>query len=248
MRALTLHLKVLIFLLVALGISITAYQIFILGIPVTEDETDDLWNIDAKVEFQANPREPVKLQMHVPPLNQEFVSLNESFISNNYGVSVNRVDGNRRVTWSARCASGNQTLYYRLVLTKRYSGEQSKPTGPIFRDSIPVEGPEKIAAEALLSPIRQHSADVETFISEAIKRVNNPNDDNVSCCSGRYLHPEQGTCHRAAAVHRPRADGACAYHPPECRSAANARTLAAQFQWRQVAVLQPRHWRTGSAG
>ncbi len=42
-----------------------------------------------------------------------------------------------------------------------------------------VEGPEKIAAEALLAPIRQHSADVETFITEAIKRVNNLNDDNV---------------------------------------------------------------------
>src|SRR5690606_8274666 len=144
MRALTLHLKILIFLLVALGISITAYQIFILGIPVTEDETDDLWNIDAKVEFQASPREPVKLQMYVPPLNQEFVSLNESFISNNYGVSVNRVDGNRRVTWSARRASGNQTLYYRMVLTKRYGGEQAEDKGPIFRESIPVEGPEKI--------------------------------------------------------------------------------------------------------
>ena len=179
MRSLNLHLKVLITLLVALGVLITAYQIFILGIPVTEDETDDLWNIDAKVEFQASPREPVKLQMYVPPLNQDYVSLNESFISNNYGVSVNRVDGNRRVTWSARRASGKQTLYYRLVLTKRYSGEQAKPKGPIFRDSIPVEGAEKIAAEALLAPIRQHSADVETFIGETIKRVNNVNDDNV---------------------------------------------------------------------
>jgi len=88
MRALTLHLKVLILLLVTLGIAITAYQIFILGIPITEDETDDLWNIDAKIEFQANPRDPVKLQMFVPPLNQEFVSLNESFISNNYGVTA----------------------------------------------------------------------------------------------------------------------------------------------------------------
>ncbi|QLF94768.1 inactive transglutaminase family protein [Pseudomonas sp. ABC1] len=184
MRSLTLHLKVLIFLLVTLGVAITAYQIFILGIPVTEDETDDLWNIDAKIEFQASPREPVKLQMYVPPLNQEFVSLNESFISNNYGVSINRADGNRRVTWSARRASGKQTLYYRLVLTKRYSGEQPKPSGPIFRDSIPVEGAEKIAAEALLSPIRQHSADVETFISEAIKRVNNANDDNVKLLLG----------------------------------------------------------------
>ena len=117
MRSLNLHLKVLITLLVTLGVLITAYQIFILGIPVTEDETDDLWNIDAKVEFQATPREPVKLQMFVPPLNQDYVSLNESFISNNYGVSVNRVDGNRRVTWSARRANGKQTLYYRLVLT-----------------------------------------------------------------------------------------------------------------------------------
>ncbi len=178
MRAITLHLKILITLLVTLGIAITAYQIFYLGIPVTEDETDDLWNIDTKVEFQASPREPVKVQMFIPPLNQNYVSLNESFISNNYGVSINRVEGNRRVTWSARRANGKQTLYYRLVLTKRYSGEQPKPKGPIFRDSIAVEGPEKIAAEALLAPIRQHSADVETFISETIKRVNS-SDDNA---------------------------------------------------------------------
>ncbi|HBM62589.1 MAG TPA: hypothetical protein DD418_01265, partial [Pseudomonas sp.] len=51
MRSLTLHLKVLITVLVLLGVAVTAYQIFVLGIPVTEDETDDLWNIDAKVEF-----------------------------------------------------------------------------------------------------------------------------------------------------------------------------------------------------
>lgn len=183
MRSLTLHLKVLITVLVCLGILVTAYQIFFLGIPVTEDETDDLWNIDAKVEFQASSREPVKLQMFVPPLNQDYVSLNESFISNNYGVSVNRVDGNRKVTWSARRVNGGQTLYYRLVLTKRYSGDKPKPKGPIFRDSIAVEGPEKIAAEALLAPIRQHSADVETFISETIKRVGQ-SDDNVKLLLG----------------------------------------------------------------
>ncbi|WP_425914694.1 inactive transglutaminase family protein [Pseudomonas sp. GWSMS-1] len=196
MRSLTLHLKVLVTLLVSLGILITAYQIFILGIPMTEDETDDLWNIDAKVEFLANPREPVKLQMFVPPLAQDYVSLNESFISNNYGVSINRADGNRKVTWSARRASGKQTLYYRLVLTKRYSGEQTKAKGPIFRDSIPVEGAEKIAAEALLAPIRQHSADVETFISETIKRVNNSNDDNVKL----LLSGDTSTANKATAI------------------------------------------------
>lgn len=179
MRSLTLHLKVLIAILVSLGVAITAYQIFVLGIPVTEAETDNVWNIDAKVDFQANPRDPVKVQMFVPPLVQDFVSLNESFISNNYGVSVNNVDGNRRVTWSARRASGPQTLYYRMVLTQRFAAEKPLDKGPIYRESLPIAGPEQIAAEALLAPIRQHSADVETFISETIKRVNNLNDDNV---------------------------------------------------------------------
>ncbi|WEK29245.1 MAG: inactive transglutaminase family protein [Candidatus Pseudomonas phytovorans] len=179
MRSLTLHLKVLITVLVLLGVAVTAYQIFFLGIPVTEDETDDLWNIDAKVEFVASTKDPVKIQMFVPPLNRDYVSLNESFISNNYGVSVNRADGNRKVTWSARRANGNQTLYYRLVLTKRYSNEKTTVKGPTFRDSLAIDGPEKIAAEALMAPIRQHSADVETFVSETIKRVNNLNDDNV---------------------------------------------------------------------
>lgn len=179
MRSLTLHLKVLIAILVSLGVLITAYQIFVLGIPVTEAETDNVWNIDAKVEFQASPRNPVKVQMFVPPLGQDFVSLNESFISNNYGVSVNNVDGNRRVTWSARRAEGPQTLYYRMALTKRYSPDKPKEEGSIYRESLPLAGPEQIAAEALLAPIRQHSADVETFISETIKRVNNLNDDNV---------------------------------------------------------------------
>ncbi|MES2871993.1 MAG: inactive transglutaminase family protein [Pseudomonadota bacterium] len=196
MRALTLHLKILITILVVLGISITAYQIFVLGIPVTEDATDDLWNIDAKVEFVASSKDPVKIQMFVPPLNRDYVSLNESFISNNYGVSVNRVDGNRKVTWSARRVSGKQTLYYRLVLTKRYSGDKTKLKGPVFRDSIAVEGPEKIAAEALLAPIRQHSADVETFISETIKRVNNPNDDNVKL----LLAGDPSTPHKAQVI------------------------------------------------
>ena len=196
MRALTLHLKILISILVVLGISITAYQIFVIGIPVTEDATDDLWNIDAKVEFVANAKDPVKIQMFVPPLNRDYVSLNESFISNNYGVSVNRVDGNRKVTWSARRVSGKQTLYYRLVLTKRYSGDKTKVKGPVFRDSIAVEGPEKIAAEALLAPIRQHSADVETFIGETIKRVNNLNDDNVKL----LLAGDPSTPHKAQVI------------------------------------------------
>jgi hypothetical protein len=184
MRSLNLHLKILISVLVGLGLLVTAYQIFVLDIPVKANETDSYWNIDAKVEFQATSTGPVKVQMYVPPLNQGYISLNESFISNNYGVSVNRIDANRRVTWSSRRANGDQTLYYRLVLTQRYGVEQNEEKGPVYRESLPIAGAEKIAAEALIAPIRQHSADVETFVSEAIKRVNNTSDDNARLLLG----------------------------------------------------------------
>lgn len=179
MRALNLHLKILITLLVGLGAIVTGYQIFVLNIPLTEHEVDNLWNIDAKIEFQAKTNEPVKLQMFAPPSEQNHVILNESFISNNYGVSINKLDNNRRITWSARRASGKQTLYYRLVASSRYNIEEGKAKGPVYRESMPVAGVEKIAAEALLASIRQNSADVETFVTEAIKKVNNENDDNA---------------------------------------------------------------------
>ncbi|MEE4089497.1 inactive transglutaminase family protein [Pseudomonas viridiflava] len=179
MRATSLHLKFLIAILTLLGIGITAYQIAVLGIPMTQNETDHLWNIDAKVEFQANVGDAIKVQMFLPSLASDYVNLNESFISRNYGVSVNVVDGNRKATWSSRRAKGTQELYYRLVLTERYRGEKPKEKGPIYRDSLPVAGAEKIAAEALVAPIRRHSADVETFMSEAIKRVNDTGNDDA---------------------------------------------------------------------
>ena len=160
MHSINLHLKILIAILVSLGLLITGYQIYFLEIPVTEDETDDIWSLDARLEFQAVQGVPVKAQMFIPPLNQDYTSLNESFISNNYGVSISQVDGNRRVTWSARRANGPQTLYYRLVLTKRYSDNEVVAPPPAPRVPIVLEGPEQVAADALVDPIRLHSADI----------------------------------------------------------------------------------------
>ena len=156
MQSINLHLKILIAVLVSLGVLITGYQIYFLDIPVTEDETDDIWSLDAKVEFRAVPGTPIKAQFFIPPLNQDYVSLNESFISNNYGVNINNQAGNRRVTWSSRRASGTQTLYYRLVLTQRYSEEQAKSAPPPAPQPVQLEGPEQVAADALINPIRQH--------------------------------------------------------------------------------------------
>jgi len=191
MRTQTLHLRILIFLLTTVGILLTAYQIVVLKLPVSEAETDYVWNIDAKVQFDAADGSAVKLKAFVPPLRDRFLSLNESFISRDYGVSVDREDDNRRVTWSSRRASGAQTLFYRLAISSRFGGEPPVEDGPVYRDPIEVDEAEQVAVDALLAPIREYSADVETFISEAIKRLSQDDDDHVRILTQGESTPKQ---------------------------------------------------------
>ncbi|MDF1779732.1 MAG: inactive transglutaminase family protein [Alcanivoracaceae bacterium] len=179
MRSVRLHATLLALVLLALGLTSVFWQVFVRDIPLLESETDPVWIIDTRLEFDSKKNNPVKVQMFVPP-NGDFVTLNESFVSNNYGVNVHKSGENRQVTWSTRRADGHQVLYYRLVLTRRFSiADQAAPPGPQFRQSAPLLGAEGLAAEALLAPIRDQSADIETFISETIRRVNDIKDDNV---------------------------------------------------------------------
>ncbi|WP_101674801.1 inactive transglutaminase family protein [Alloalcanivorax mobilis] len=191
MRSVKLHARLLATTLLIVGIGSMAYQVLVQKVPLKESETDPVWVVDAQVSFTARPNQPLKARMFVPPLDSGFTALNESFISNNYGVNVNRENGNRLVTWSARRGAGEETLYYRLMLTPRFAEPAPPPEGgPQFRPSPSLQGAERVAADALLAPIRQHSADIETFISETIKRVNNLENDNVRLLLGGDLRPE----------------------------------------------------------
>ncbi|MGM0564961.1 MAG: inactive transglutaminase family protein [Pseudomonadota bacterium] len=179
------HARILALLLMAAGVGSVLYQVSVLHVPLSENETDPVWVVETQLRFDAKPRFPIKVRMFVPPLEERYSTLNESFISNNYGVHVNRDRGNRQVTWSARRADGRQYLYYRLILTPRYANGEQEQVGPQFRNAPELDGAERLAVNALLDPIRQHSADVETFISETIQRVNDLGNDNVRLLLGR---------------------------------------------------------------
>lgn len=186
MRSLTLHLKVLIAILVTLGLAITGYQIFILKTPVTENEIDNLWTIDAKVEFDVRGTKPVKAELKIPPKSKDYNISNELFLTEGYGQNIDDSQTNNRiVTWSARKISGKQTLYYRLNLTKRYSDEITQSNkGKTWREPIVMTGVNKQAAESLIKEIRQKSSNTETFITTTINTVNDTQNDNVKLLLG----------------------------------------------------------------
>lgn len=179
MKGVKLHVKIIAGVMLALGALSIAWQIFVVNIPVSAETTEPVWVIDTKISFEARENSPVKVEMYVPPAWSKFITLNESFVSKNYGVNINILDHNRQAVWSARRAEGRQQLFYRLMLTQRSNvGLSKEEPGPQFRDSPILEGAEKVAVEALLKLIREYSADIETFIREAIKLINDKDNDN----------------------------------------------------------------------
>ncbi|RKS87658.1 uncharacterized protein with transglutaminase domain [Orbus hercynius] len=180
MRSLTLHLKIMIAIFLALGIAIISYQIFVLKTPLTESEVDNLWTIDAKINFEVKGTKPVNIEFYIPPKGGDYAISNELFLASGYGQNITVQPYNRLVTWSARSVSGQQTLFYRLNLTKRFSDEiENSAKGEVWRSQIEVAGPEKEAVDRLVKEIRSKSANVSTFITTTINIINDPNNSDA---------------------------------------------------------------------
>ncbi|MEE4249272.1 MAG: inactive transglutaminase family protein [Alcanivoracaceae bacterium] len=179
MRAVRLHARLLALVLFLLGTGSVAWQVLVQEIPLTESDVEPVWVVDARIEFEPRDKLPVKVQMFVPPGRDDFVTLSESFVGNNFGVGVSWFEGNRLATWSTRRAQGQQILYYRLVLARRFLVDEETDSSPHFRRREPLTGAELVAAESLLEPIRERSADIQTFISETIHTVNDDSNHSV---------------------------------------------------------------------
>ena len=180
MRSLTMHLKIIITILLVLGVSILSYQIFVLKTPLTEKEVDNLWTIDARVNFEVKGSKPVNIEFYIPPKGGDYTVSNELFLASGYGQNITNLPYNRQVTWSARSVSGQQTLFYRLNLTKRYSDTTANNIkGDMWRSPISVVGAKKDAVERLVKEIRSKSANISSFITTTINIINDPNNSDV---------------------------------------------------------------------
>ena len=136
------------------------------------------------MQFTADSGRPVIARFLTPDLEGQRMDLSESFVSRNYGVTVEKNDSQRVSIWSIRRASGPQALYYRLVVTNR----EHQTTGQSPQEaSVPapfVEGPEKIAIQALLDQIRVRSGDIATFTAAALKHLHDDTDQNAQLLRG----------------------------------------------------------------
>ena len=185
MRNSSAALAALVLLLLAVGTSMTAYQAFVLGLPLEPASDQKLWTVEARIEFRPERGRPILAQLLVPSREENLIELGESFISRGYGVTIENEGPNRKVVWSVRRASGTQALYYRVVLGTRV-GIAAMPTRTPDSVEIPeLDGAESLATRAILQSVRNRSANIRTFTAETIRSLNNRDDDNARALVGR---------------------------------------------------------------
>ncbi|MCG3731202.1 inactive transglutaminase family protein [Vibrio cincinnatiensis] len=168
-----------ILLLVAIGITLSMIRHQSYGVPWTPGETRQVWDIEARIEFNAQGKE-VKVSLAAPHTQDGFTLVGENASSPGYGISYLTTETGRRAEWSIRQATGPQTIYYK---TQFLVDPQAKATPILPAQSLSkptFDGPEEIAAIALIEQANRHSADDVTFTRELIKTLNDTENQNAA--------------------------------------------------------------------
>jgi hypothetical protein len=157
------------------GLSVFAYKWRALGFPVTADQDTPVWTIESEISFDSGPGS-IKVSLLIPTLTPGFRKLNENPVSRGYGFSLNYGSGGREAQWAVRRADGLQTIYYRISVYEDPRADQSDTTPP-FPPPPVINEPFATAVDVIVNDVQEQSADVQSFTTELLHRLNDPSPD-----------------------------------------------------------------------
>lgn len=167
---------IIVFLLVA-GTAHTLYRHYIHGIAWWPDTRQELWDVEARVEFDATGG-PVHVKLALPASQPGFILQSEHTASPGYGLGFD--EGRQRYAdWTLRNGQGSQLLYYRAqfrVDPQRRIPQLGEP--PEIRPVV-WSTPLKTAAAQLLASAYQVSSDPFSFARALAQRLQNPDNQNA---------------------------------------------------------------------
>ncbi|MEH6649218.1 MAG: inactive transglutaminase family protein [Motiliproteus sp.] len=174
-------------LLLVLGSGLTFYKHNSLGFPLTPGELDQVWTIEASVNFDAKG-DSIKANLALPDLGGEFEFISESFSSSGFGFdSITEDNGQRRVVWTKRKGNGNQQLYYRLQLVQHEDANRTDKEPPFDEELTAPEWSEAAqgVAQSLIKKAEELSADIPSLTKQLLLQLNDPKSADAS-----FLHDE----------------------------------------------------------
>ena len=103
--------------LIVVGLSAATFRHELYNIPWFVGEQTQLWQIDARVEFNATGESSV-VQLALPPEQNGFTLLSESSASSGWGFSIDNLPSQRLARWTQRSPQGAHTLFYKLAIAE----------------------------------------------------------------------------------------------------------------------------------
>nr|MDJ0971437.1 UUP1 family membrane protein [Kiloniellales bacterium] len=178
-----LQLYLIMSVLVALGLGLTAYKHLTLGFPMLPGAKEEIWIVQARIRFDATG-EPAKVTLNLPDDTNDLVIVESGATAPGFGFSLEQGKSETRGVWSARAPSGRQSLYYQARIY-RGPGEQRDledgeeapppPERPLFIER------RAAAADAVLADAHARSADAVTLAVRLIRQfISSDPDENVS--------------------------------------------------------------------
>ena len=177
MKQLNLNFTLLFFALLILGIGVTLYQHFELGLSFSPHQQNHIWKIDAKVKVSTNDvKKPLRINLFIPNLQNDAI-LSEAITAKGFGKAITDDENNRIAVLSlSDPGEENSVIYSLLVDSGTQINQLKQPNVKKEQENIKrsqnTEQSEQ--QEKILYLIQQQSADNETLTKQSIQFVNDP--------------------------------------------------------------------------
>jgi hypothetical protein len=184
-------LSLLVFVLIAAGLTLGWLRHTYLNIPLWPGEMKPVWLIEARIDFNAHGR-PVLVSLDLPDQPPGFRTVSEQAASPGYGFAILPESSGRRGEWTKRHAEGKQTLYYKVQMVRDTSAVRA-PVTPVQAEARLViwNETQTTAAKQLLSQAHERSSSPTSFARELIRQLNAAEpDQNASLLLTEYSLPD----------------------------------------------------------
>ncbi|MFT4571027.1 MAG: hypothetical protein ACI8TX_003010 [Hyphomicrobiaceae bacterium] len=175
----------LVFLLFAVGFATAAYRHGEYHIPYFRGQLQQVWQVEARLEYNAADG-PVQALLTLPPPQDGYRFLSENAASPGYGYDVIERSGQRQARWSRRSASGEQALFFKLDLVQDPNHVEDPEDPPrVFAPTW--DEPYRTAAQQVLASALPLSADGLTLAQRLlIALTTDSRSQNAALLLDRY--------------------------------------------------------------
>jgi len=168
-----LHVYLLAAALAAIGLGLTAYKHFVVGLPFIEKASVSAWEVESEVRVAANGG-PLKLSMFEPQDSREFSVLDTRIAAPDFGITIAPEGANRRLNLTARTASGVMVARQRFLVHRNEVRAPDRRQLPPFPQEITLPQTAQSIARTLYAAAHAKSADDVSLITVLLRDLTSP--------------------------------------------------------------------------